>query len=85
MGNCNKCGKESTMLFDDTGEPLCWLCSSKKKVAASTHNPDPEEEKYKDRRAWTRYPVQMHLKFYYGENEKSKIIRHAHTGSTSTP
>ncbi len=62
------------MLFDDTGEALCWLCSSRKKVQATAHNPSEEDKKYEERRAWTRYPVQMHLKFCYGDSEKSKII-----------
>jgi hypothetical protein len=62
-------------LFDqEDGAQLCWLCSSRRKVQAAEADPDPADKEYEDRRAWKRYPVQIHMKFYYGETEKSKVI-----------
>jgi hypothetical protein len=62
------------MLFDaGDGAMLCWLCNSRRKAVSET-GPSREEEEADERRTWQRYPVQMHIKFYYGKSENSKII-----------
>ena len=74
MAQCTQCGKEASILFDHEDQHLCWLCSSRLRATSMTVEETRKEEEYQERRAWYRYPVQIHMKFFYGQSEKSKII-----------
>lgn len=76
MGNCMVCNKESGILFDVEGKHICWLCSSRRQVKNMSNDTEyqQQEKEFEERRAWQRYPVQIHMKMSYGANEQSKII-----------
>ncbi len=74
MAQCTGCGKECSVLFAENGGQLCWLCSSRRKVRSFAAEISAEEAEFGDRRAWKRFPVQIHMKFSYGQREQSKII-----------
>jgi hypothetical protein len=77
MGQCASCGKENSILFDKDGQSLCWLCSSRVKAQTTAESPEAAEEagvQEDERRAWQRFPVQIHAKVQYATEMSSAII-----------
>lgn len=70
-----QCRRDASILFDESGVALCWVCSSRQKIALAAELPVSDAEReLAERRAWKRYIVQMHMKFVYGGSEQSKVI-----------
>ncbi|MFH1707500.1 MAG: PilZ domain-containing protein [Planctomycetota bacterium] len=74
MTACVRCGK-ATSLFYGAARDQCWLCASRTRILSAGPAAAPGgEETHDDRRTWRRFPVQIHMKLYYGASERSWII-----------
>lgn len=61
MDTCRICGKETGLLTG--GDDLCWLCRSRQKITEQKQAAvGRDESEFAEKRAWTRYPVQIFLR-----------------------
>jgi hypothetical protein len=73
MTTCVRCGKATSLVYG-AARDQCWLCASRTRIMSAAPAAAGTADVPDDRRTWRRFPVQIHMKLYYGTDERSQII-----------